>query len=127
MELAHRVEHPVDSTRRSRVGVPSGSPGNARFRLPSSIGEVRVPARAAGRFAAGMTMIRPWTAARIDRADQLAQRDLALVLVAVVARHQEDRRPGAVLDHRDRDLDPLPSRRVTECGRLSQPTLPGLS
>jgi hypothetical protein len=41
--------------------VPSASPGKARLKLPSSTGETRVPAIAAGRFAAGMTMTRPLT------------------------------------------------------------------
>ena len=36
-----------------------GEPGKARFRLPSSIGETRAPAIAAGMFAAGMMMRRP--------------------------------------------------------------------
>ncbi len=42
------------------VGRPSGSPGKLRLRLPSSIGEQRWPASAAGRFSAGMMISRPW-------------------------------------------------------------------
>jgi hypothetical protein len=41
------------------VTLIAGLPGKARLRLPSSIGETRAPANAAGRFAAGMTIRRP--------------------------------------------------------------------
>lgn len=41
------------------VTVPSGLPGKVRFKLPSSIGEVRVPAIAAGKFAIGNRITRP--------------------------------------------------------------------
>ena len=43
-----------------QVGVPLGSPGKVRFRLPWSIGEVRMPACAAGKFAIGSTMTVPF-------------------------------------------------------------------
>ena len=44
----------------AKVGVPSGSPGKARLRLPSSIGDTRALAIAAGRLQAVMMMTRPW-------------------------------------------------------------------
>jgi hypothetical protein len=41
------------------VTVPPGFPGNTRFMLPESIGEVRLPAWNAGKFMAGTRMILP--------------------------------------------------------------------
>src|SRR5215469_9830829 len=54
----------------------------------------------------------------LEAADELAERDLALVLVAVVARHQQDSRALAVLDGSDWDRNPAISRPVN---RIRQP------
>src|SRR6516164_6250264 len=54
----------------------------------------------------------------LEAADELAERDLALVLVAVVACDQQDSRALAVLDGSDWDRNPAISRAVN---RIRQP------
>ena len=49
---------------------------------------------------------------RFESADQLAERDLPFVLVAVIAGHREDSRPRVILDAGDGDLDPAIGRAV---------------
>ena len=71
------------------VGVPSGIAGKARFRLPPSSGEQRFDARTAGALAIGRMVTAPRIARRVQPADQPGQGELALVLVAMVAGHQQ--------------------------------------
>ena len=79
------------------VGGPSGSPGKLRFRLPSSSGEQRAPASAAGRFWARHDDQAPLNRARVELPDQAREHDLALVLVAVIAGAKVQRGPAPFL------------------------------
>jgi hypothetical protein len=49
-------------------------------------------------------IMRPDLVVRFEVADQLAERDLPFVLIAVIAGHQEDSRPRAILDAGDGDI-----------------------
>src|SRR5690606_28596716 len=48
----------------------------------------------------------------LEFADQLHKADLAFVFVAVIAAHEQDSRPAAVLDLRNRYADPAIGRDV---------------
>ena len=71
-------------------GRAAGRAGKARFRLPLSSGERRRAAITAGTLAMGRIVISP---RRVQAADQATQRDLAFVLVAVVAGHEQHALP----------------------------------
>jgi len=60
---------------------------------------------------------------RFEAADQFAERDLALVFVAVVAGHQQDSRAVAVLDAGNRDRDPAIGRAVHRIGQPDKAVL----
>ena len=99
-----------------QVGCPAGLPGKARLRLPLSKGEQRLAAITAGRFAAGRIVIAPRMSLGLDQANELEERQLAFVLVAVVAGHQNDARTVAVPDAADRHLDLVVGRAVDRIG-----------
>ena len=96
-------------------GRAAGRAGKARFRLPLSSGERRRAAITAGTLAMGRIVISPH-AGRVQAADQATQRDLAFVLVAVVAGHEQHARPLAIADAADRGLDLVIGERSTEYG-----------
>lgn len=62
---------------------------------------------------------------RIELADQAAERDRALVLVAMVAPGQQHRRPGAAVQHRDRDRDRAPGVAVRRVWQIELTSRPG--
>ena len=52
--------------------------------------------------------MRPLTMPGIELADELAKRDRPLIFVAMVARLQDHRRPGAIADHGERNARRAP-------------------
>jgi hypothetical protein len=60
---------------------------------------------------------------RLEAADQLAERDLTFVFVAVVARHQQDARPLAMLDAGDGYRNPAIGRAVHRIGQPDKAVL----
>ena len=112
-----------NSRRSFPVTPPSGRPGNTRFMLPPSIGEVRF-GRAEGRIVHGrQDDDPPGNFLRCEPAGEIEQRDRAFVFVAVVGAGQERRRPLAPLDHGDRDHQRAPSRGVVGIGQLQKAVL----
>ena len=97
-------------------GRAAGRARKARFRLPLSSGERRRAAITAGTLAMGRIVISRAHAGRVQAADQATQRDLAFVLVAVVAGHEQHARPLAIADAADRGLDLVIGERSTEYG-----------
>ena len=91
----------LEEMRETLVGVPAGSPGKARLRLPPSSGEQRLAAMTAGVLAIGRIVTRPAHRFRLEPADELGERQLALIFVAVIAGHQEERRTLAIADDGD--------------------------
>ena len=63
---------------------------------------------------------------RVQRLGQVAQRHLPLILVAMVARHEQGRRANAVFDHHDRDRDEAVSRAMDGVKQSDEPGLPPL-
>jgi hypothetical protein len=74
----------------------------------------------AGKFAALRTMSRPLQLCRIERTHEFHQGDLAFVFVAVIAGHQQHRRPAAAGRDGDRDGNPAISRFVRGVRQLQE-------
>ena len=98
------------------VIVPSGSPGQTRFMFLPSIADTRCPASTAGGLIAGENDEPAFDRGGVEFARDLPEHERTLVLVAVIAAPQRDRRPMPVADHAGRKKD----FRAADPGRLER-------
>ena len=105
------------------VIVPRVSPGKVRLKLRPSTGETRWPAIDRVDVVCRHQDQPALDAAGIELADQLADRDLPFVFVAVIAGFEHHGRPAAVLDHGERDARHAPGVVVRRMRDHQEPDL----